>query len=99
MEELKLGELVATCGIESEMEETYGFRDFCMHCVLRHRALDWGDICDEDKQSNDLAVMNGDRILSAYTIPRFCCIGYAQKIWIITERDRSVTTVLFPHEY
>jgi len=99
MEELKLGELVATCGIESEMEEAYGFRDFCMHCVLRHRALDWGDICDEDKQSNDWAVMNGERILSAYTIPRFYCIGYAQKIWIITERDRSVTTILFPHEY
>lgn len=42
MEELKLGELVATCGIEAEMNETYGFRDFCMHCVLRHRAHDWG---------------------------------------------------------
>lgn len=99
MEELKLGELVATCGIEAEMNETYGFRDFCVHCVLRHRAHDWGDLCEEDKQSNDRAITDGSRILSAYLIPRFYCIGYADKIWIITEADRSVTTILFPFEY
>lgn len=81
------------------MLETYGFQDFCMRCLMRHRDGDWGDLCEEDKLLNDLAVQNGERILSAYDIPKFYCLGYADKIWIITEADRSYTTFLFPHEY
>ena len=99
MDQIKLGELAATRGIQNEMNDTYGFKAFCMHCVLRHRDRDWGDICEEDKQSNDYAADHGERILSAYIIPKSYCLGYVDKIWIITEADRSITTILFPHEY
>jgi len=97
--EIRLGQLVATNGIETEMDETYGFRDFCMHCLLRHRSRDWGDLGEEDKHQNDYAADHNERLLSAYRIPRFYCLGYADSIWIVTEADRSVTTILFPHEY
>lgn len=63
-----------------------------LECIQRHRQGDWGDLCDFDRKANDDALKHGDRILSAYTI-----VG--TKIWIITEWDRSITTVLFPEEY
>lgn len=99
MDQIRIKELVATKEIVREMDETYGFREFCMHCVLRHRNHDWGDLCEEDKQSNDWAAEHEERLLSAYQIPKEFCIGYEDKIWIITEADRSCTTILFPHEY
>ena len=99
MESIKLGELYATNAMEREREETYGFRDFCNQCLLRHRDRDWGDLSDEDKATNDFAADHDERILSAYKIPRRFCIGYADEIWIITERNRKLTTILFPYEY
>ncbi|EHH1077101.1 type I restriction endonuclease subunit M [Vibrio parahaemolyticus] len=60
--------------------------------LMRHAIGDWGDVCVEDKIANDEATHNGQRVLSSY---QFC----GQKIWIITEWDRSATTILFPHEY
>lgn len=99
MDQIQIRELVATKGIQQEMEETYGFKEFCMHCVLRHRNRDWGDLCEEDKQANDWAVDHEERLLSAYNIPKRYCLGYTDKIWIITEADRSYTTILFPYEY
>ena len=54
---------------------------------------DWGDLCSEDKQANDDALSVGARLLSAYHT------GDGRKFWIITEADRSVTTVLLPEEY
>jgi hypothetical protein len=60
----------------------------------RHHAGDWGDLCHSDKRENDLAVKAGDlRILSSYTTKR------GEKIWCITEADRSATTLLLPTEY
>jgi len=53
---------------------------------------------DEDKQTNDLALKQGTRLLSAYNDGRFPKNGVAT-IWIITEADRSATTILFPDEY
>ena len=99
MDQIRIKELVATNAIEREMRETYGFREFCMHCVLRHRNHDWGDLCDEDWKQNDWAVEHEERLLSAYDIPKALCIGYESKIWIITEADGSVTTILFPSDY
>ena len=61
--------------------------------LKRHLYGDWGDLDDEDKASNDAAVVDGDRILSAYTLPT------GSKIWIITEADRSATTFLLPEDY
>lgn len=99
MASLQLGKLVVSKWIQDEFEETYGFKAFAMNCLLRHRACDWGDLSEEDKRRNDQALNAGERILSAYDIPKFFCFGFADKIWIITEADRSATTILFPKEY
>lgn len=61
--------------------------------IDRHKNCDWGDLCQEDWLMNDEAVRNGDRILSVYHL------SDGEKIWIITEADRSVTTVLFSEDY
>ena len=61
--------------------------------LKRHLTGDWGDVDREDAAANDEAVRQGLRILSAYTLPT------QQRIWIITEADRSVTTVLLPLDY
>ena len=67
-----------------------------MPYLLRHLKGDWGDLAEEDKNENDLAVKAGDlRIFSAYETN----IEGAEKIWIITEADRSATTILLPSDY
>jgi hypothetical protein len=58
----------------------------------RHACGDWGDLCPEDALANDTAVRQGGRVLSAYG-------QGASRVWIITEADRSVTTVLLPDDY
>ncbi|MBP5059611.1 DUF6094 domain-containing protein [Pseudomonas chlororaphis] len=63
--------------------------------VRRHLAGDWGELCDEDKQTNQQALKCGDRLFSAYDISA----GDETRLWIITEADRSVTTVLLPEDY
>ncbi|MEI6818080.1 MAG: hypothetical protein WCL19_00615 [Verrucomicrobiota bacterium] len=59
----------------------------------RHHCGDWGDLGDEDKQANEEALTNSDRILSCYQV------GGGRRIYIITEADRSSTCVMFPEEY
>ena len=61
--------------------------------LARHAAGDWGDVDREEWESNDAAVRRGDRLLSVYTL------ATDQKIWAITEWDRSATTLLRPDEY
>ena len=61
--------------------------------LARHQTGDWGELCEEDKRENEFSVHNGFRILSAYRTRNDV------KIWIITEADRSATTLLLPHEY
>lgn len=56
--------------------------------------MDLGDTCDEDKEANNAAIKNDEQILAVYKYPKT-----EEEIWIITECDRSVTTILFPHEY
>src|SRR5215213_10236719 len=58
----------------------------------RHAAGDWGDLCPFDRRQNEIALREGLRIFSSYETPAGCC-------WIITEADRSVTTILLPEEY
>lgn len=59
----------------------------------RHAAGDWGDLDDEDRRANEHALRDGARILSAYAV------GAGERLWIITEADRSSTCVLRPDEY
>ena len=66
--------------------------------LARHAKGDWGDEVDTfDKQQNDVAVKEGYRILSAYNVP--VGGGESERIWIISEADRSVTSILLPEEY
>jgi hypothetical protein len=60
--------------------------------LKRHASGDWGDICPEDRGLNELALKDGSRLLSVYGTGE-------RKFWIITEADRSVTTVLMPEDY
>lgn len=59
----------------------------------RHAAGDWGDLSNDDRRANAEALKDGSRLLSAYHLKD------GTKIWIITEVDRSATTVLLPAEY
>ena len=62
--------------------------------LRRHLHGDWGDLCDDDWQLNDAALKSGeDRLFSSYQVTPDL------KLWIITEWDRSVTTLLLPSEY
>lgn len=61
--------------------------------LQRHAACDWGDCCEEDWDSNLTALCEGTRIFSVYTTNK------GEKVWIITEADRSSTTMLLPMEY
>ena len=64
-----------------------------LKALKKHTSGDWGDVCQEDADENDLSVKNGFRILSVYHTES------KVKFWIITEADRSATTVLLPEEY
>lgn len=66
--------------------------DDVLRCLCRHAVGDWGDVCAEDQAANELALRDGSRLLSAFR-------SGDEKFWIITEADRSVTTVLLPEDY
>lgn len=61
--------------------------------LSRHHQGDWGDLCDEDRNANEEALKVGSRFLSVYHSKA------GEKVYVITEADRSVTIVLFPEEY
>jgi hypothetical protein len=88
----KLGQLVSTAGVDAKMKSDPDFYEGVWAAIRRHTQGDWGDLCDDDKQANDQALLaNNGRLLSAY--------HNKTKIYIITEWDRSATTILFPDEY
>jgi hypothetical protein len=60
--------------------------------LCRHASGDWGDLCPEDTLANDNALLQGGRLFSAYGQGK-------SRFWVITEADRSVTTVLLPEDY
>lgn len=64
-----------------------------MALLKRHIACDWGEICEEDQKTNQRALLDGERLMSIYQV------GDSLTIWIITEADRSVTTLLLPEDY
>lgn len=86
----QLGQVVATPGALEALEAAGDDFNQYLH---RHVVGDWGDLDEEDKQENELSVEKGFRILSAYHLSN------GTKIWIITEADRSATTILLPREY
>ena len=87
---LPLGQLVATPAAIAALAAA----DVSIFKLLnRHARGDWGDLSSEDLALNDLAAITGQRVLSSYLL------GNGQKVWIITEWDRSVTTTLLPDDY
>jgi hypothetical protein len=86
---LPLGKVVATPGalkLLSEMgKDPFGY-------IARHAAGDWGDLCAFDRRQNEIALRNGYRVFSSYEM-------ITGRVWIITEADRSITTILLPEEY
>lgn len=85
-----LGLLVATPGALEVLKE-HGI--IPMRLIARHSRGDWGDVEPDDAKSNDKAVHSGARLLSCYQLAN------SARIWVITEADRSSTTVLLPSEY
>jgi hypothetical protein len=87
---IRLGRTVATPGAIQSLKDA---NQNAIEFLKRHVVCDWGEVPDGDKELNDEAVDTGGRVLSAYTLKN------GEKIWIITESDRSVTTILLPSEY
>ena len=87
-QKFELGQTVTTPGASEKLNTEDVFE-----ALRRHQAGDWGDLPEEDKEMNEQAVENGQRIFSRYE-DRDSTLFY-----VITEADRSVTTVLLPEEY
>lgn len=83
-----LGHLVATENARDAISSSDMAR-----AIERHVTGDWGDLCAADKKANDRALCEGSRLLSAYSNAK------GTKFWIITEWDRSFTTILLPSDY
>jgi hypothetical protein len=85
-----LGTLVATPGAVEALGDA---GQSPMVFISRHIRGDWGEVCDEDRQANEDALRNGDRLLSVYRTAK------NTQLWVITEADRSSTCILLPKEY
>jgi hypothetical protein len=86
---LPLGRVVATPDALKLLSEA-GENPFTY--LARHATGDWGELCAFDRCQNQIALRDGYRVLSSYSVGR-------ESVWIITEADRSVTTILLPEEY
>ena len=84
------GQFVATPGALQALAQA---DESPLDYLRRHLAGDWGDLDEEDRQENTMSLVHGLRLLSAYTLQN------GTRLWIITEADRSATTLLLPEEY
>jgi hypothetical protein len=89
-EKFPLGQIVATSGALAALEAS---GDDAFEYLVRHIQGDWGEVDEHDRRENDLSLIHGLRLLSVYRLRS------RTKIWIITEADRSTTTILLPDEY
>lgn len=88
-----LGQVCLTRGVNDLVAENLEFAKFVTASLRRHANGDWGDVGREDWMENEQSLVAGLRLFSAYHEHG------RSRIWIITEADRSVTTILFPDEY
>ena len=84
-----LGFVVATPGPESALSPAD-----VAEALARHAAGDWGELCAEDRQANEHALACGGRLLSVYRTR-----GSGERFYVVTEADRSTTTLMLPAEY
>jgi len=92
----ELGRLVTTKNVADQMSSNKEFAEFVNVSLKRYLNCDWGEMDTDDKAMNDEAVNSGDLTIHG-SYSNECHSDW--KIWIITEWDRSVTTILFPSEY
>ena len=85
-----LGQIFLTVGAQDALEESNQLPN---EFLARHQTGDWGLVCADNRRENDLSVKESFRILSTYKTSE------GEKLWIITEADRSSTTILLPEEY
>ena len=85
-----LGRILATPGAINAMKEA---GESPLKLLRRHAHGDWGELHEDDQRANELAIRQGMRILSAYALTT------EERVWLITEADRSATTILLPEEY
>jgi hypothetical protein len=85
-----LGRIVATPGALAAFEQA---GESPLSFLTRHGSGDWGALDEQDREANERGVRSGERILSAYLLRT------GERMWVITEADRSVTTLLLPSEY
>lgn len=88
----EMGQIVATRGVAEFCDEK---KIVLWPFLVRHSQCDWGDLPKSDIKANEQALKEDLRLMSVYYLPD----KNKTKIWIITEADRSVTTILFPSEY
>ncbi len=99
MSSLQLGQVVMTAGVASDIAMNPAMEEELRKCLKRHESKDWGNICEEDWALNDESAKadeegrEGDAILSSYDL------SSGATLWIITEWNRTVTTLLYPEEY
>lgn len=89
----KIGQIVITKGVNAKISKSIEFSKFILESIAKYRNCNWGNLGNEDQKMNDDAVKNGDdRIFAKYN-------NDEGDIYIITEWNREVTTILFPSEY
>ena len=91
----RLGRLFATPGAVEVLQQA---NVSPLVLLTRHASGDWGDLCEQDRAANDQSLVDGSRLLSAYTLIS------QSKVWVITEAaddsgDRACTTILLPQDY
>ena len=91
-----LGQILATPGAVQALRQIAGdnYQSFVAKLIARHQSGDWGELDEDDVAENEFSLEHSFRLLSAYTLPE-----NAGRIWVITEADRSATTLLLPDEY
>jgi hypothetical protein len=85
-----LGQIVATPGALEVLEACH---QSPMEFFARHARGDWGELSADDVAENEFSLQNGFRLLSSYAT------ASGQKLWVITEADRTLTTLLLPDGY
>ena len=88
-----LGRIVSTRSVFQDMQDNAEFKNHCSECLSKHALGKWGNVSDHDSKENDDALKQNLRLFSVYDSGRW------KKIWIITEADRSSTTILYPEDY
>ena len=86
----RLGRLHATPGALAALKAA---KSHPIALIIQHMRGEWGELDEDDRQQNEIALVAGMRLLSSYTL------ATGKKVWVITEADRSVTTLLLPDEY